>query len=81
VDKTGKTITGSDKKVVEKLEVGALPDFQKMEVMYLPDNPSISRFLENLESEDMSKFIGFLFLTVLFIFSAVVVFSFYQSVF
>lgn len=81
VDKTGKTITGSDKKVVGKLEVGTLPDLQKMEVMYLPDNPSVSRFLENLEAEDMSKFIGFLFLTVLFIFSAVIVFSFYKSVF
>ena len=81
VDKTGKTITGSDKKMVGKLEVGTLSDLKKIEVMYLPDHPSVSGFLENLEAEDMSKFISFLFLTVLFVFSAVMVFSFYQSVF
>lgn len=80
-DMTGLLIQGADKKIVGKLEIGTLPDLEKLDIMYLPENPTISRLVENLENDDLSKFVNALFFFVLFIFSVFIVALFYQSIF
>lgn len=80
-DRSGKTIVGSDKKIVGKLELGTLQDLETLEIMYLPGNPSVSRIAVNLENNDTFKFVGLLFLLMLLIFSGVIIFTFYQNVF
>lgn len=80
-DGTKQLYEGSDKKIVGKLEVGTLPDLEKLEIMYLPDNPNVSRLAENLENQDMFKFVSLVFYFTLFVFSAVVVANFIQLLF
>lgn len=76
---TGEKVMGNDQKVMEE---GQLPqEINEIEVMYVPDEPTISRFSENLESQSFTHFLNIIFMIVAFIFSAVFVFSFYQNVF
>lgn len=76
---TGQKIKGIDKKVLEE---GQLPEeIDQIEVMYIADDPTISRFTENLESQNFTRFLNIIFMVVAFIFSAVFVFSFYQTIF
>lgn len=80
-DRTKQLFEGSDKKIVGKLETAALSDLEKLEIMYLPANPNISRLAENLENEGMTKFINLLFYFTLFVFSVIVVANFIQPLF
>lgn len=80
-DKTKQLFEGSDKKIVGKLEIGTLPDLDKLEIMYLPDNPNISRLVENLENGGVFKFVNLVFYFTLFVFSVVVVVNFAQNLF
>lgn len=80
-DSTKQLFEGSDKKIVGKLEIGTLPDLEKLEIMYLPDDPKISRLAENLENEGMFKFVNLVFHFTLFVFSVVVVANFIQVLF
>ena len=80
-DSTKQLFEGSDKKIVGKLEIGTLPDLEKLEIMYLANNPNISRLTENVENEDMTKFINLLFHFTLFVLSVIVVANFIQLLF
>ncbi|MBR9855032.1 MAG: hypothetical protein GYB37_10730 [Algicola sp.] len=80
-DDSGNLIKGSDKKIVGKLEIDTLSDIETMDVTYLPKDPSLSKLAENLEAKGLSKHLTFIFLLALFIFSANVIFWFYQTVF
>lgn len=78
-DKGGQLIEGIDQKVMEK---GQLPkDIENLEIMYNPSNPQVSRITENLESMGFNNFFNLLFMALSFVFSAVFIFSFYQTVF
>ena len=68
-----------DKKVIEKDH--SPQETEQLEIMYLPNDPSVSRITENLESLEFNRFLTILFMVVVFIFSAVFIFSFYQTVF
>ena len=76
---TGEKVEGNDKIITENKE--SLIEMDKIDVMYLPGDPSISRIAENLETQGFSGFLNTLFMVVVFLFSVVVVFSFYQTVF
>ncbi|WP_431163671.1 hypothetical protein [Flagellimonas beolgyonensis] len=80
-DFSGVECKGSDRKVVGKLEVGALSEIDHVDIMYLADCPEISRLTENLENNDLSSFTRFLLLLVLFVFSSVIIVAFYQNIF
>lgn len=80
-DKTKQLFEGNDKKIVGKLEIGTLPDLEKLEIMYLPNNPNISRLTENLENGTVFKFVNLLFHFTLFVFSVVVVANFIRLLF
>ncbi|MEC7263061.1 MAG: hypothetical protein VXW38_04935 [Bacteroidota bacterium] len=80
-DERGHIFEGSDKKMVSALERISLTEMDRLEIMYLPNNPFISKLTENLETPDMSKFINTLFLVVVFVFSAVVIGLFSHLVF
>ncbi|MDF0714827.1 hypothetical protein PY092_01590 [Muricauda sp. 334s03] len=76
---TGQKVEGTDKKVMEE---GQSPEeIDQIGVMYIAGDPTISRFTENLESQNFTRFLNIIFMVVAFIFSAVFVFSFYQTVF
>lgn len=72
-------VEGDDKKVIEKDH--SPQETEQLEIMYLPNDPSVSRITENLESLEFNRFLTILFMVVVFIFSAVFIFSFYQTVF
>ena len=72
-------VEGDDKKVIEKDQ--SPQETEQLEIMYLPNDPSISRITENLESMEFNRFLNIKFMVVVFIFSAVFIFSFYQTVF
>ena len=72
-------VKGDDKKVIEKDH--SPQETEQLEIMYLPNDPSVSRITENLESLEFNRFLTILFMVVVFIFSAVFIFSFYQTVF
>ena len=75
----GQKIKGTDKKVLEE---GQSPEeIDQIEVMYIANDPTISRFTENLEAQNFTRFLNIIFMVVAFIFSTVFVFSFYQTVF
>ncbi|MAU14674.1 MAG: hypothetical protein CMH46_03945 [Muricauda sp.] len=75
----GQLVEGGDKKVMGK---GQSPEeTEQLEVMYIPNNPSVSRITDNLESMEFSRFLNLLFMISAFIFSGVFIFSFYQTVF
>ena len=76
---TGEKIEGNDKKITDNTQLPQ--EIEQLDVMYLPSDPSISRITENLENQEFSSFLNTLFMIVVFIFSAVFVFSFYQTVF
>jgi len=76
---TGEKIEGNDKKITDNEQ--SPQEIEQLDVMYLPNEPSISRITENLENQEFSSFLNTLFMIVVFIFSAVFVFSFYQTVF
>ncbi|WP_139150350.1 hypothetical protein [Flagellimonas zhangzhouensis] len=80
-DEDGRTFEGSDKKVIEKLEVGALTDIEKLEIMYLAGNPEISRLTENLDDHNFGRFVHLLFMVCAFIFSLILVFLFFRIMF
>lgn len=80
-DFSGMVRKGTDRKIVGKLEVGAIPEIAHVDIMYLADLPEISRLTENLENKDLSDFTNFLFLVVLFVFSAVIIMAFYHNIF
>ncbi|WP_228236605.1 hypothetical protein [Allomuricauda sp. M10] len=80
-DERGHLFEGSDKKIVGALEKISLTEMDRLEIMYLPNNPFVSKLTENLETPDMSKFISALFLVVVFVFSAVVIGLFSHVVF
>ncbi len=77
----GKQFEGFDKKIIDDADVDSLLDSNQLDVMYLPNDPKVSRIKENLESQDFVHFLNRLFLIVVFIFSVVFVFSFYKTVF
>jgi len=79
-DGSGNIIKGSDRKIVGKLEVGSLYGMQTIDVMYLPKNPSLSKLAENLEAKGISKYLSFILLLTMFIFSANVIYWFYKIV-
>ncbi|MFD2100154.1 hypothetical protein [Flagellimonas iocasae] len=81
LDQTGQIHEGSDEKLVGKLEIINLPDINELEVLYLPNNPSISRLAENLQEQSFSNHIRGLFLFVLLIFSIFFIVSFCQDIF
>jgi len=72
-------IEGDDKKVIEKDQ--SPQETEHLDIMYLPNDPSVSRITENLESMEFNRFLNIIFMVVVFIFSAVFIFSFYQTVF
>ncbi|KAB7528624.1 hypothetical protein F8C76_12240 [Flagellimonas olearia] len=61
MDYSGQIVKGKDQKVVEKLKTAKLSMMSDKEIMYLPDDPSISRMLENLGDHGTQKTIGFLY--------------------
>ncbi|WP_318310997.1 hypothetical protein [Flagellimonas crocea] len=77
----GQKIEGVDKKILEKTDTASPSEIDQLEVMYLPNEPSVSRITENLESQDFIRFLNKLFLMVVFVFSVVFILSFYQDVF
>ena len=77
----GERVEGLDKKFLDDADVASLLESDQLEIMYLPSNPKISRIKENLESQDFILFLNRLFMIVVFIFSAVFIFSFYKTVF
>jgi len=80
-DEKGQVFEGVDKKTVDSLEMVSPTEMDSHEIIFLPDNPFISRLTENLESPDISKFINTLFLIVVFLFSVVVIGLFSHAVF
>ncbi|WP_375325875.1 hypothetical protein [Flagellimonas sp. GZD32] len=78
-DDHGNTFEGSDKQVIGKLEVGSLSDIEKMEIMYLADNPEVSRLIENLDDHNFGRFVQILFMGTTFIFSLIILFMFYNT--
>lgn len=79
-DEKGRTFNGIDKKVVEKLEIGALSDIEKLEIMYLAGNPEISRLTENLDDHNFGRFVHMLFMVCAFAFSLIVLFLFFKII-
>lgn len=77
----GERIQGVDKKVLSDTDASAIFESDQLEIMYLPHNPKASRITENLESQDFVLLLNKLFMVVVFIFSVVFVFSFYDTVF
>ncbi|MCK0161239.1 hypothetical protein [Allomuricauda sp. F6463D] len=75
----GQIVEGNDTKIMENNQ--SPQDTDHLEVMYLPNNPSVSRITENLESMGFNNILNILFMVLFFIFSAVFLFSFYQTVF
>ncbi|WP_141673217.1 hypothetical protein [Allomuricauda sp. CP2A] len=80
-DQRGQIIEGSDKKVLGKLEIAGLPDMHELEIMYMPNSPHISRLAENLQKQGFSTYVSRMLLFYLFIFSVILLGSFYQDIF
>ncbi|MDF0706921.1 hypothetical protein [Flagellimonas okinawensis] len=76
----GKKIEGSDKKIVEKDATDSISESDQVEIMYLPNDTSISRITENLESQEFTRFLNVVFMVVVFIFSMIFVVAFYKTV-
>lgn len=81
MDYSGQIVKGKDQKVVKKMVTARLSIIEGIEIMYLPDDPSISRMLENLGDHDTQKAIGFFMKLGLFIFSVIVVSFFCLDIF
>jgi hypothetical protein len=73
MDYSGQIVKGKDQKVVGKLKTAKLSMMSGMEIMYLPDDSSVSRMLENLGDHETQQAIGFFMQLGLFLFSAIVV--------
>ncbi|MEW2920612.1 hypothetical protein AB1A65_04030 [Muricauda sp. ANG21] len=80
-DEAGNTLVGSDKKIVGKLEVIGLPDIHEIEIMYLPNNPQVSKLMVNLQKQSFQNFVNAMFMFCFFIFSVILVVSFYNDIF
>nr|WP_297786948.1 hypothetical protein [uncultured Allomuricauda sp.] len=80
-DHSGKQIRGEDKKIIDNEEVFSISEINHLEIMYLPNDSSTSRIVENLETNHFSRFLNIIFMIVAFIFSVVFVLSFYRTVF
>ncbi|WP_285650590.1 hypothetical protein [Allomuricauda sp. NBRC 101325] len=80
-DEKGKVFEGHDKKMIEKLEIGSLSDIEKLEIMYLPNKPDISRLSENLDDHNFGRFVQLLFMVTAFIFSLTVLFMFFNTMY
>lgn len=80
-DYTGRQVIGCDKKVLETKEAFCPAEIPELEIMYLPNDSYTSRIVENLESNNFSRFLNIIFMIVVFVFSVVYVIKFYQTVF
>lgn len=79
-DERGQVFEGRDK-TSEDLEKVSFIENNTLEIMYLPDNPFVSRLTENLESPDISKFTNTVFHIVMFLFSSILIGLFCHYIF
>lgn len=73
-DRHGNAHEGSDKVIVNRLEIGKLDDKETVEIMYHHDRPSVSKMTDNIQHSQATKgcvmaifyFVAFVFSVVLF---------------
>lgn len=78
-DKYGKVHVSDDKIIVGKLDIGQLPALKEKEVLYLVNDPSQSKFVENLKPNVLGGCLKGVSYLVAFIFSIILMVMFIVS--
>ena len=74
---SGQKVSGSDRELINELQIGTLPAMQERDILYIPEDPSRAVFLSSVNAGGRARSIGktlsAIFYFVGFIFSAIVV--------
>ena len=79
-DKYGKTHISEDKMIVGKLDIGQLPTMHEKDLLYLPSDPSKSKFVENLKPNFLGGCLNGVFYLIALIFSIILMVMFIASI-
>ncbi|MBE7440436.1 MAG: hypothetical protein HS115_18445 [Spirochaetales bacterium] len=70
----GRKVSGSERNIIDILDIGKVHDIKEKEILYLPDDPSVSAWLENVNQDPSSGVTGILkgvFYLMFFIFTCI----------
>ncbi len=77
----GKKHQGSDEKIINKLDIGNIPQMKEEFILYLPEHPESSKFEGDAQSlTSINNFVKGIFFLVGIVFSAIIVFLFFNTI-